>query len=385
MITRANALVLGAAIVAISLVGMGLSLIIPVLSLRMQAAGYSAGNIGLNTAVGALATLFLAPFVPRLAARFGARRLMLAALALAIFCMFAFGLVTNIAWWFPLRLMFGGALTILFVMSEYWINAAAPADKRGMIMGIYATSLALGFSLGPAALYVTGTASLWPFGLAAMLYAISAIPVMLAGGEVPEIVGASRIPLWHILIGTPVASLAALTFGIVETGSMSLLPVYAVAQHFTAQQGALCVSLFAFGSLIFEIPVGILSDRMDRRHLLLAIAVGGALGALLAPFLGAGFLPFAMLLVMWGGLVGALYPLALAHLGARYTGAELANANTAVVMFYSLGMLAGPPFLGAAMDWLAPRGLFFGLAAVLAAYALVVIWRLHRQGRARPI
>ncbi len=375
---RTQWLTLAAAISAISTVGIGLSLSIPLLSLRMAEAGFSARDIGLNTALGAIATLVFAPFVPRTARHFGVRRLMLAALVLGMACLLAFGLTRNFTLWFPLRLLFGASLTVLFVMSEYWINAAAPPERRGFIMGIYATALALGFATGPALLGLTGTDGLIPFALGAGLFALAGVPVALAGNGAPVLEGKGRIKLLAFLAGAPAATLAAFTFGVIETGAMSLLPVYALRLDYGEARAALCVSLFAIGSVLFELPIGYLSDRMDRRVLLFCVALAGLGGCLVAPFAG-GFLGLAAVLLVWGGIVGALYPLGLAHLGARYSGPELATANAAFVMLYSLGMLLGPPLLGAAMDLWNPHGLFGGMAALFAAYIAVITVRLWRE------
>ena len=375
---------LAAAIAAIATVGVGLSLTIPLLSLRMEAAGYSARAIGINTALGAVATFFVAPLVPRAARLLGVRALMLGALGLGILSLFAFGLTADIALWFPIRLMFGAALTVLFVMSEYWINAAAPPERRGLVMGVYATALALGFALGPALLSLSGTAGLLPFALGAALFALAALPVLLGGADAPELQGRGAVPLKAFLAAVPVATMAALTFGAIETGVMGLLPVYAVDLHLSPEQGALCVSLFALGSVLFEIPLGLLSDRVDRRLLLLGIALGGFFGALAAPLAATSFAGLAILLLAWGGLVGGLYPVGLAHLGSRSSGAELATANAAFVMFYSAGMLVGPPLLGAAMDAMPPHGLFAAMAAVFALYAALVLGGLRRSAGAGP-
>ena len=374
---------IAAAIAAISIVGTGLSLTIPLLSLKMEAAGYSARLIGVQTATGAIATLVFAPFVPRAARRLGVRPLMLGALALGIACLSGFGLTENVDLWFPLRLLFGASLTVLFVMSEYWINAAAPPERRGMVMGIYATALALGFAAGPALLTLTGTAGLAPFIAGAVLFSLAGIPVALAGAGTPSLEARGKVALTAFLTAAPVATLAAFAFGAIETGGMSMLPVYAVRLHLTPEQGALCVSLFALGSVAFEIPLGLLSDRMDRRKLLLLIGLGGLAGTLVAPFAATSFAGLALVLLLWGGLIGALYPLGLAHLGSRYAGPELATANAAFVMFYSGGMLLGPPYLGAAMDAFDPHGLFWGMASIFAAYVAVVLARLCARGDAR--
>jgi MFS family permease len=73
---------------------------------------------------------------------------------------------------------------------------------------------------------------------------------------------------------------------------------------------------------------------------------------------------------MWGGVGGSLYAVGLAHLGSRYSGADLASANAAFVMLYALGMLLGPPIVGLGMDLISPNGLFFAIAVLLAPYLL---------------
>jgi hypothetical protein len=85
------------------------------------------------------------------------------------------------------------------------------------------------------------------------------------------------------------------------------------------------------------------------------------------------FACFAALLFVWGGIVGSLYAVGLAQLGARYRGAELASANAAYIMLYCTGTLVGPPLFGVSLD-IAPAGLFIALAVMLAAYFRVA-WR----------
>jgi hypothetical protein len=117
------------------------------------------------------------------------------------------------------------------------------------------------------------------------------------------------------------------------------------------------------------------SERFERRRLLALIAAFGAIGAFLLPLAReAGFAVFASLLFVWGGVVGSLYAIGLAHLGSRYQGAELASGNAAYILLYSAGMLAGPPLMGLGLD-LAPAGFFIALAILLAAYLGLAGWR----------
>lgn len=372
---------LAAAIATVSMVGVGLSLSMALLAVRLATAGYSARAIGLNPAAGGLATLAIATSVPRLARWLGVQTLLFMALLAAILSLGAFAIYENYWAWLLIRGIFGAALTVLFVLSEFWINTVAPPNRRGIILGLYTTSLAAGFATGPTILAVTGTKGLPPFLAAIALFMIAAVPVALVGGQAPHIEQQTKTSLRGFLTAAPAATLAALIYGAIETAAMGLLPVYALRNGMTAETGALLVSLFALGNVIFQIPMGLLSDRVDRRRLLRITATAGLLGALVLSFgLGGNFLLFAILLVIWGGGVGSLYAIGLAHLGSRYQGAELAGANAAYIMLYSVGMLAGPPLLGIGLD-LAPSGLFLAIALLLAAYLGIVSWRI---GTAHP-
>ncbi len=371
---------LAAAIAAISLVGVGLSVTIPLLSLRMKAAGYDASTIGLQTASGGAATLLLSPFVPWLAARLGMRRLMLLAVALSMLCLLGFDLVTNIAFWWPLRLAIGCALTCLFVASEFWINAAAPPERRGLIMGLYTTVLAAGFALGPALLLVTGTRGHAPFVVAMVIFMTASIPLLLFGARAPIPEAASGGDYWSVVRAVPAAAFAALAFGMVETAAIALLPVYAVARHQSGETGALYVSFYATGILLLQIPIGLLSDRFDRQRILLLTCIACALAAWLMPAFADHGLLFALLLIGWGGAVSALYPVALALLGACVAPERLAAANAVIVMFYATGMMAGPVVMGKTMDLLGPGGLFYGLAGVLALCGGLLLALTPRRG-----
>jgi MFS family permease len=370
---------LAGAIATVTIVGVGLSLTMTLIAVRLGQQGYSAGAIGLNSAAAGVATLFGAAFVPLWARRIGVKRLLFVALLVSGLSLAAMA-STNDYWaWLGIRAVFGAALTALFVVSEYWINAIAPPHRRGFVIGIYAASVALGFGAGPLILTLVGTASAAPFLIGIALFAAAALPIILGSGAEPEIKQAPAVPVLGFLLGAPIATLAGFLHGAIETASMGLLPVYALRAGEAAEAGALLVAMFALGNVLFQLPVGYVSDLMDRRKLLMSIALFGLIGALaltIAPAMG--FVLFCGLLLVWGGIVGSLYAVGLAHLGSRYHGADLASANAAFVMLYSLGMLAGPPGMGLGMDLFGPNGFFYAIAALLALYLGIGAQRIAR-------
>ncbi|KQP31886.1 hypothetical protein ASF49_08900 [Methylobacterium sp. Leaf104] len=367
---------IAAAITCVAVVGIGLSLTIPLLSIEMERMGASSTLIGVNTAVAGLAAILTVPFVPRLAARLGVLRLLVGAIVLGALCLVAFKLLQGIAWWFVLRFVFSTSLGALFVLSEFWINAAAPPERRGLVMGIYATVLALGFAVGPALLAVFGTQGHAPYLGGAGLFLVALVPLLLAR-ELSPVIGQGRgRPFFAYLRLAPAATVAALVYGAVETGGFAILPLYGLRLGYDAGTAAGLVSALALGNVVFQIPFGWLADRMDRRRVLLMAGLGGALGSSLIPLASASFPALLVLLFLWGGIAGTLYTVGLAHLGATVRGPELAGANAAFVVLYNVGLMLGPPIIGGGMDLAPPQGFAYSLCLLFLGYAVVVALRI---------
>jgi MFS family permease len=367
---------LASAIASVTIVGIGLSLTMTLLALRLAGQGFSARAIGLNPAAGGFAVLAGAAFVPALARRVTIKPLLLLALLIADLSLLSFTLTNDYWAWLAIRAVFAFALSILFVTSEYWINAIAPPRQRGFVLGFYETSLAAGFAAGPLILGFAGIAGATPFVAAMVLFAFAALPIVLWSGKAPEIESKRGVPVFGFLTRLPAATLAGMLHGAIETASLGLLPVYALRAGLSPETGALFVSLFAVGNILFQLPIGFVSDHVNRGKLLLSLGVFGLCGAIALAVAGPSRLVlFCCLLVIWGGGAGSLYAVGLAHLGSRYSGPDLARANSAFIMLYSLGMLGGPPIAGFGMDLVPPNGFFFSIAALLALYLGLVCGR----------
>ncbi len=382
--TRSKIFALAAMISSAAAVGAGISLGLPLLSLVLEARGISGSLIGLNTAMAGIASLAVIPFATPLAMRIGAARLLLAALITTGISFYCFHLVDNFWGWFPLRFVFHGGLTLAFVMSEFWINSLAPPGRRGLIMGIYATVLSVGFTVGPTLLAIVGSHGGTPFAIGALILIFAALPILFALHATPDMESGPSRSVAAFVFGAPVATLAALTFGAIEAGGMAILPIYGLRLGLNETTAAEFVSAVALGNLIMQIPIGLMSDKVDRRDMLLACAIIGVIGALILPMVAPNFWPTAIVLFFWGGVVAGLYTIGLTYLGANYSGANLASANAAFVMMYSVGMLLGPPAIGIGLDAFSaehsPHGAPLVMAAVFALYlAALVVERLRRN------
>jgi MFS family permease len=371
-----------AAIASISAVGIALGLGLPLLSVILQQRGISPTMIGANTAIAGIASLAAAPLITPIARRLGVRLTMALAIIASSASAFAFYFLPSFWMWFPLRLVFHFAITALFILSEFWISAAAPSGKRGLMLGIYATFLSLGFAFGPWLFSQIGSSGILPFAIAAGVILAALIPLALAWDRQPRIGGHRPGAFWRYLYAVPTATGAVLIFGAVEAGGFALFPIYGQMMNYSEASAAQLLTAIGLGNVLLQIPIGLFSDRVkDRRSLLLFFAVVGLVGSLCLPLLINDWWLMASVLFVWGGVVAGLYTVGLAHLGSELKGSELASANAAFIFCYSAGMLVGPQAIGSSLDLFGPSGFAWALAFFFAAYVVLTLARLvlHRK------
>ena len=366
-----------AALSAITAVGIAIGLGLPLLSIILEKRGVSSSMIGLNSAMAGVAAMAAAPLTTMIARRLTVVTTMVLAIVAAAVSALGFYYAEALWMWFPLRVIFHGAITIVFVLSEFWINTAAPPSRRGLVLGIYATVLSLGFAAGPLIFSIIGSDGILPFLIGSGVILLAAVPILMARKENPPIDESPNYSFMRYVFLVPTATAAVFIFGAVESGGLALFPVYANRTGFTESQGALLLVMMGLGNVLFQIPVGLIADKIgDRRRLLSLFAVIGLIGSLALPYLIHDWLLTAVILLFWGGSVAGLYTVGLAHLGDKLHGSDLASANAAFVFCYALGMLIGPQTIGVAMDVAGDHGFAWALAFFFALYVALTLFRI---------
>ena len=335
-----------------TLVGMTVSLAVPLLSVVLERHGADAFTIGLNSAAGGFGIFLVAPFMARLLARFGPVGCMRLGLWVAAGCMLVFPLWIDPWFWMPVRLLFGCAGSLMFVLSEAAVNAMAPEAIRGRVLGVYATLFSLGFVSGPLVLALAGSEGWAPFLLGSAMFLLGLVPASLLGpvGDrlAPEGGGSHRLlDTWRV---APLALAGVFVYALLEASQFALLPVYALDRGMGERVAAALLSVWISGNILSQYPLGMLADRWPRRLIMAACAALACIGQLLVPLVAGMPALLWPLLVLLGGVMGGLYTLSLALIGERFRGADLTQANTAFVMTFQLGTIVGPPYAGAIMQ-----------------------------------
>ena len=289
----------------------------------------------------------------------------------------AYTLTSGPVAWGILMFLHGIVGGVPWVVSEIWMNVVVEESRRGRVMGIYASMVAIGMALGPVVLQVVGVYGPAPFLTAAGLALLVAVPVLPHWHTAPRIRFSNDSGFRAVVIVAPLALFAAFACGLGEQVAFSFLPVYAVGAGVSAETGALWLSFFVMGNAVLQWPIGWMADHFERRAVLSGCALASAVLVALLPTVPAtspGVIGFVLL---WGGISFAIYPVGLALLGQRFRGGDIARANTAFSLIYILGGLIGRPITGAAMDALGDAGLggTLALVYVLAGVAALVAWR----------
>lgn len=383
-LARSRPISLVAVIGAATIFGLTYSLTAPLVALTLAAKGMSETMIGINAAMHAVGVLLVAPLLPRLAGRFGARPLIVFALLLTMVLLLLFPAVPVVAVWFLLRVGLGIGAEMLFVLTESWTSELSDDGNRGRIMATYTALLSLGFAGGPMILAFTGVTGILPFAAGAAVV-LCALALMLIPDLIrPAMQAHGTGNIWLSMSLAPIAMSATMLNAAVETAGLSFLPIYAMRLGWDEQTGTHFITTLMLGAIILQLPVGWLCDKMDRRRLMIGLAALSTAGAMAWPLmLRAEWIAYPALFV-WGGIFVGIYTTMLAEIGSRFRGTDLVGIYAAMGLFWGGGALLGPSLAGAALD-ASQHGLSLVVAAACGAFTLFLLVFRHRAAARAPV
>ena len=366
--------------IACAAIGLQVGVALPLVPLALEREGADKLTIGIVSAAWALGMLAFGTRIPQLAARFGAAPSIVVAVVLGALITVAYTVTSGPVAWFILTFLHGVVGGVPWVVSEIWMNVVVAEKHRGRVMGVYGMMVAGGMALGPFVLQLTGVYGPVPFLTCAGLAVLVALPLLPYWKTSPEITHSSDSGFGIVLLAAPLALFGAFACGLGEQVAFSFLPVYAVGAGVSAEMGALWLSAFVMGNIVLQWPIGWLADHADRRAVLAGCATVSATLVLLLSLMPAQSFGVVGIVMLWGGISFSIYPVALALLGQRFNGGDIARANTAFSMIYIVGGLIGRPLTGAAMDTFGDPGLGGTLAFFYAAAAIAALLALRRPG-----
>jgi MFS family permease len=362
---------LAGVIAAVSVFAIAQGLTYPLLSFILGKQGHSAAAIGLSAAMTPIGFIVSAPLIPPVARRLGAVRTMLVSAALGAALLFLIGWTRDLWLWFPLRFLLGLVVLPLYVLSEVWIIALAPDRLRGRILGIYTSTISVGFAVGPLSLGLVGTEGWTPFLVGIGAFTACGVCMAAVGHRLPAMSeGAEGASVRSFMPKAPALLLAVFVVSAFEQAMLSLLPVYGTGHGIGEATMAALLTALTAGNIALPAPLGWAAERWKTRDALPLCAAGLALGCALLP-IAIGTLLVWPLVFLLGGLSFGIYTLALVELGTRFSGAMMIAGNSAFALMWGIGGIAGPSTSGAVMTLFGAEGLPLTLAVLCLALVAV--------------
>ncbi|MBN9057335.1 MAG: MFS transporter [Rhizobiales bacterium] len=339
------------------------------IALRASQEGFSTSVIGIVGAGYSIGFAIGCIYVTRVLRAIGHIRTFSAMAAIASASAIAMVLVIDPVFWFLMRLVAGICFASLFATVESWLNAAVTNANRARTLSVYRL-----VDLGSvtAAQYVIpgiGIGGFELFAIVAMALSLSLVPISLADRSSPTVPEAIRFDvkkLWNI---SPLATVGCIVVGLTNAAFRNLGPIYAHDIGLSVTAIASFMSAGIVGGVVLQYPLGIYSDRLDRRLVILVATLGSALAALyLAFFAGGDEWKNLVGIFVFGAFAMPLYSLCSAHANDHAGEGEHALVSAGMLFFWSCGAIIGPLFASILLQVFGPQALFLYTAVVLVAF-----------------
>ncbi len=365
-----------ALLLGIVLIMLGNGMHFTLMGVRGGIEGFSSAQLAIVTSgyfAGALPGARLTPILIR---RVGHVRVFAALGSFMSAGLVAFPVLADPWVWTLLRVLIGFCMSGIYVTAESWLNDTATNETRGAVLSAYMIAQTLGI-IGAQGLLTLGdpqTSVL--FICASILVSVSFAPILLSASRTPVTETVRPMSLRQLFESSPLATVGIFFLGSAFATQSGMAAVYGSGIGLTTSQISLLVAMLFGGALLFQYPVGWLSDRIDRRKVIFGAALIGMLSSALGWIVGGSIWLLMAAAFFAGGMTNPLYALFLAYTNDYLTIEDMPAASGALVMTFGVGAILGPLVAGWAMQQLNPsafwivQGATFGLIAIYALYRM---------------
>jgi len=375
------------------------------MALIMIAHGYQSSLIGVRavseefslTATGfVMSGYFVGYFigaknVPNLISTVGHIRVFAAFASIASLAVLMHSVFIHPITWFLLRVITGFSMVVIYTVAESWLNDRSSNKNRGKVLSIYMIILYGSIGCGMFLLNFSKPENFQPFILISVIFSCALIPILLTKRKAPNFKKISAMNLKELYNTSPLGAVGALLYGATQSALFMLLAVYGASMNFSILEISFVTFLLGISGAISQYPVGYLSDKLDRRIVIIYSTFGSAIFAMLAIFaVKTMFLPeglassklwFYIFLVLFSFCSLPIFSQILAHTNDFITKDKFVAAGAALQFTFGLGAMSGPLLCSFVMDLMGPNGFF---VFHIFFHLIIGFFGIHRM-KARPV
>jgi len=277
--------------------------------------------------------------------------------------------------WLVLRAIVGFGCAGVFVTTESWLNAKAQPSQRGRVFSLYMVGTFLALAVGQLLIIWIEVKGAAPFNVIVDLFAVALVMVSTTRAEPPLTVAAEKLPYGQLARAAPVAVIGCAMSGLVSSAFYALAPAWMQDNGIERETIALFMLVAVVGGLAFQVPVGRLSDRYDRRIVLAALGIGFAGAAIALVHLPRSWSVLVPAAALLGGFMSTLYPVCVADAHDRMPANRVVAVSGRLILVSGLASVLGPLIGTSIMARSGINGLFYFMAAAALLLALVAAGR----------
>lgn len=379
--TRAAVTAAWPLLVGIGLLMLGAGLQGSLLGIRGALEGFGTTTVGIIMSSYYVGYLLGSVSVTRLVAGVGHIRVFAAFASIASSAVLLHALFLEPVGWVLFRAASGFCFAGLFIVAESWLNDSATNETRGSMLSLYMVVVSGGLALGQLLLNVAPVESFELFLITSVIVSLALVPTALSRRANPRLIEPVAVSLREVYRAAPLGVVGVALIGAASGAIYGMGVVYAQLVGLSLPMTSLFMLIAILTGAVLQWPIGVVSDRVDRRRVIAAAAGLAAIASVAGTFD-----PRDGVLLLTVGVVGAgsfpLYALLNAHTNDWIDAEQMVGAGSRLVLVSGLGAVAGPFVASLAMYRIGPEGFFWFLAAVHAAVAVYALWRLTRRSPA---
>ena len=338
--------------------------------------------------------------IPNLVGKVGHIRVFAAFASMASLSILLHAVFVNPYFWIVGRFITGFSILGIFVVVESWLNDRATNKTRGKVLSIYMIITFIGIALGVLLLNFNNPKQYEPFILVSLLLSAALVPILLTKRKPPKFKKTSSIKIKELYKTSPLATFSMLCTGFIHPVIFTLGAVYGALMNFSVLEISMYLFLITISGAIFQWPIGYLSDRYDRRIVIIISSLLGALFAILCFFsispspdfinlskdskiiiqhISNHRLFFYIFITLYAGVTLPLFSLNLAYVNDFIPKEKFVSAGSGMQIIFGISAMFAPFLCSFFMKNLGPNGLFVFLLIFQLAIGLFGIYRITRR------
>ena len=318
--------------------------------------------------------------VPELIRRVGHVRVFAALASFISAVLILYPLLVNPWIWAAGRVIIGFCFCGVYITAESWLNNAATNENRGQLLSSYMVVQMAGIVAAQLLLLVGDPGGFELFVLISVLVSISFAPILLSITPTPAFEATKPMSIKELFSTSPLGCVGMFFLGGVFSAQFGMAPVFGTNAGFTLSEISIFVAAFYIGAMVFQFPIGWLSDRMDRRILIVATSAVGFIAAISAVMVEDIFIVFVVSAFFIGGMSNPLYSLLIAYTNDFLELEDMASASGGLLFLNGLGAISGPIITGYLMTKMGSQGFFIILATLLGLLTVYGFFRMTQRG-----